>query len=713
MIRFAIPNQNLILFLVLYPLLIFSQPDFAVFDYWPHRPDPTRNLYEQITEVALSQLEHRKAEIRKIEGKQGWIKRQEQVREKLKHLLIPPFDKSPLNPVVTGKLQRDEFTVEKIYFEALPGYFVTAALFIPNHLDGPLPAILYCSGHTDSGFRSNVYQHMIINYVLKGFVVLAFDPVGQGERNQYFMEDGKKKFRPTHEHSFAGNQIFLNGFSPAQYFVWDGIRAIDYLVGRPEVDASRIGVTGRSGGGTQGAYLMAIDDRIKAAAPECYLTTFEQLLMSGGPQDAEQNILHFLAEGLDLADLVEVRAPAPTLMVTTTRDIFSIQGARDLYEEAATVYEVLGSPDHFSMIEDDAPHQSTLKNREKTYHFFQKFLDNPGDPSDIAVDVFSEEELWVTPDGQLFNNGQDVTLFDLNLSRIAQMDGASIEAGQKPFKGKILSDIIADLSGFISPQKFQKIFSGATRFEDFSMEKYLIEIHGDYHIPVIWMKPVQHTGKTILLLDESGKSAHTDSVDLIFNLVKRGNQVILADLSGYGEMKSGFRGDAHIDEIPLNIWYAGALSKRYPVAIRVEEILTVCDFIRASQESGQDLVAVAYEAAATDLLMACALGASFEAVALYQPLTSMESVLNSRDYLVKYIPSLIPGAIQFFDFPDLINQFVPMNLFIANPRSANGTPMDRHSVEGLYKDYPGELKLLVDEEESHVDQSILSWLDQF
>ncbi len=713
MIRFAILKKNLTLFLVLYPLFIFSQPDFDVFDYWPHRPDPTRNLYEQISEVALSQIEDRKAEIRKIEGKEGWIKRQSQVREKLKHLLIPPFDKAALNPVVTEKLQREEFTVEKIYFESLPGYFVTAALFIPNHRDGPLPAILFCSGHADAGFRSNVYQHMIINYVLKGFVVLAFDPVGQGERNQYFMEDGKKKFRPTHEHSYAGNQIFLTGFSPAQYFVWDGIRAIDYLVDRPEVDASRIGVTGRSGGGTQSAYLMAIDDRIKAAAPECYLTTFEQLLMSGGPQDAEQNILHFLAEGLDLADLVEVRAPAPTLMVTTTRDIFSIQGARDLYEEAAAAYEVLGSPDQFSMIEDDAPHQSTLKNREKTYHFFQKFLDNPGDPSDIAVDVFSEEELWITPDGQLFNNGQEVTLFDLNLGRSLEVKAASEVAGQETFKGKILSDKIAELSGFIEPQKFQKIFSGATRFEDFSMEKYLVEIHGDYHIPVIWMKPVQHTGKTILLLDEAGKAAHTDSVDLIFDLVKRGNQVILADLSGYGEMKSSFRGDAHIDEIPLNIWYAGALTTRYPVALRVEEILTVCDFIRASQEGSQDLIAIAYDVAATDLLMACALGARFEAVALLQPLATMQSVLKSRDYLVKYIPSLIPGAVQFFDFPDLVRQFVPGNLFIANSRSANGTPMDIQSVEDLYQDYPGEIILLVDKEDGLVDQSILSWLDQF
>ena len=109
---------------------------------------------------------------------------------------------------------------------------------------------------------------MILNLVKKGFAVFAFDPYGQGERLQYFDEkEGKSRFSPTREHSYPGAQLFINGASTAKYMIWDGIRAVDYLLTRKEVDPERIGITGRSGGGTQSSHIAAFDDRIKAAAP--------------------------------------------------------------------------------------------------------------------------------------------------------------------------------------------------------------------------------------------------------------------------------------------------------------------------------------------------------------------------------------------------------------------------------------------------------------
>lgn len=133
---------------------------------------------------------------------------------------------------------------------------------------------------------------------------------------------------PTKEHSYPGAQAFITGSSQAMFMIWDGIRAVDYLLSRKEVDPSRIGITGRSGGGTQSAYIAAFDDRIKAAAPENYITNFRRLLQSIGPQDAEQNMVSFIERGLDHPDLLIVRAPKPAMMITTTNDFFSIQGAR-------------------------------------------------------------------------------------------------------------------------------------------------------------------------------------------------------------------------------------------------------------------------------------------------------------------------------------------------------------------------------------------------
>src|SRR5690606_16564202 len=151
-----------------------------------------------------------------------------------------------------------------------------------------------------------------------------------------------------------------------------GIRAVDYLLSRKEVDVNRIGITGRSGGGTQSAYIAAFDERIKAVAPECYITSFKRLLESIGPQDAEQNLPGGLSLGIDHGDLLMVRAPKPALMITTTGDFFSIQGARETAVEVSRMYKAFNAGDNFGMCEDDAGHAPTTKNREALYEFFQK-----------------------------------------------------------------------------------------------------------------------------------------------------------------------------------------------------------------------------------------------------------------------------------------------------------------------------------------------------
>ncbi|GGW24446.1 alpha/beta hydrolase family protein [Arenibacter certesii] len=232
-------------------------------------------------------LEKRQERIDGLKTKSDWIS----YRDSIKKLLIAPlskFEKTPLNPQVTGTIERDDFKVENILFESHPGFYVTASLFLPNHRQDPAPALIYTSGHTDLGFRSEGYQHVILNLVSKGFIVLAYDPIGQGERLQYLnAKTSKSKIGgPTQEHSYAGAQTLLWGTSLSDYFIWDGIRAVDYLYTRPEVDISRIGITGRSGGGTQTAMIAACDERIYAAAPEAFITNYKRLLQSIGIQDA-------------------------------------------------------------------------------------------------------------------------------------------------------------------------------------------------------------------------------------------------------------------------------------------------------------------------------------------------------------------------------------------------------------------------------------------
>ncbi|HKJ69788.1 MAG TPA: acetylxylan esterase, partial [bacterium] len=320
---------------------------------WMQYTDAPNALYHHLMLESYSLLDQREQQIATLETRDDWKQRQQKVREILQRIVGPFPDRTPLNPVITGTLKKPGYTMEKIIFESRPGFHVTAALFLPENRQGRTPAILYTPGHSATGFRTG--QRTIVNLVRKGFIVFAIDPVGQGERLQYYdPKVGVSRIgSPTHEHSYPGAQCFLSGSSMARYEIWDGIRAIDYLISRSEVDPDRIGIHGVSGGGTQSAYIAAFDDRILAAAPSNYITSFRRLIESIGPQDAEQNFYHGLAEGIDHADLLEVRAPKPALVMATTRDFFSIQGVRETVAEARRIYEAYEASENLETVEDD------------------------------------------------------------------------------------------------------------------------------------------------------------------------------------------------------------------------------------------------------------------------------------------------------------------------------------------------------------------------
>ena len=198
-------------------------------------------------------------------------------------------------------------------------------------------------GHSDNGKAAETYQRMSILLAKNGMAALCYDPIGQGERVQLLDGAGKPAVKgSTTEHTLLGIGALLVGRSAAGYRVWDGIRSLDYLASRPEIDPKRLGCTGNSGGGTLTAYLMALDDRIVAAAPSCYITSLERLFATIGPQDAEQNITGQVAFGMEHADYVTMRAPRPTLLSVGTRDFFDIQGSWDTFREVKRIYCTLG-----------------------------------------------------------------------------------------------------------------------------------------------------------------------------------------------------------------------------------------------------------------------------------------------------------------------------------------------------------------------------------
>jgi len=199
-------------------------------------------------------------------------------------------------------------------------------LYLPEG-KSPFPSVLVPCGRSANGKAADTYQRVCILLAKNGMAAFCYDPIGQGERIQKLDTDGKPAIREgsTTEHTMAGIGVLLVGRQAASYRIWDGLRALDYLAERPEIDSARLGCTGNSGGGTMTAYLMALDDRIAAAAPSCYIASLERLFAKIGPQDAEQNITGQVAARMDHADYVTMRAPKPTLLCVGTRDFFDTE----------------------------------------------------------------------------------------------------------------------------------------------------------------------------------------------------------------------------------------------------------------------------------------------------------------------------------------------------------------------------------------------------
>ncbi|MCE6992460.1 acetylxylan esterase [Dyadobacter sp. CY323] len=698
--------------------VLFAQEDLSVYSYWKYYQKTTDQLfYNELSNRAFGQLEKREAAIAKLTTKEQWQKRQAEVRAKLAKSVGPFPKKTPLNPVITGTLKKEDFTVEKLYYESRPGYHVTAALFIPDKRQEKAPAIIFCSGHSENGFRSEAYQHLILNYVKKGFIVLAFDPIGQGERIQYQPDELKEG--ATGEHSYAGVQTFVAGLPAANYFIWDGIRTVDYLLTRKEVDPARIGIAGRSGGGTQGAYIAAMDDRILAAAPECYITTFDKLIKSNGPQDAEQNLMYGLENGIDMADFLEVRAPKPALIVATTRDIFAIQGARDSYHETKKAYQAFGKAEQIQMTEDDAGHASTLKNREATYAFFQKYLNNPGSPTDLKVEMLTDKELHATPDGRVIPFLKGESMFSLN-EKYAKELAEKRKNGRKPttdFQADLRKKVIS-ISGFAKfTGKNDVVFSGRMHRGKYAIEKYLVKGSGDYYIPVLWLKPEKASGKTVLLLNEQGKTEVLQKDRLADQLANAGHEVVVPDLSGVGELGSGFMkgGDSVIDEVPLNLWFAGVLTHKSLLATRAEEITILADFIKRSGTPKTLITGAAVGTLTSDLLHAATIANPFHKLVLIRPLVSYQSIAEERLYKPKFALSAVPGALAEYDLPDLVEVLSSKGLLVINPVTATEKEIDHDRANSIYREalkqaQPGGFEIKSGLKSDDVTNSVMSWI---
>ncbi|WP_165840996.1 alpha/beta hydrolase family protein [Larkinella punicea] len=665
---------------LLLPGRIVAQKEYNVLQNWFLLRSDDNALFRHLLRQSTNHLEKRTATVARINTLNDWKKRQQWARQTLRDAIGPFPERTPLNAKTVRVLHKKGYRVEHLIYESQPGFYVPATLFVPEPLTGKAPGIVYCSGHSPTGYKAHPYQQVLLNLVQKGFVVLAFEAVGQGERLEYGDEKTGKSFvgSPTREHDMPGVQTFISGSCQARYMLWDGIRALDYLLTRPEVDPARIGMTGRSGGGTQTAFIGALDDRILATAPECYITNFTRLLQALGPPDAEQNLPNIIGRAFDEPDFLLARAPKPTLMITTLNDYFNHQGSRDTHAEVSRIYQAYGKPENFGMVEDIAAHASTRKNREAMYAFFQKTLRNPGNAQEDSVEYLTTEEIQVTPTGQVSTSQKTETIFSLNARQADKLLADLQKARKNP--GVHLPNVVREaqkLSGYLAPNPDDKpVFVGVLPKKGFQIEKQFIKGEGDYVIPYLLYVPSKPNGKAVIYVSPKGKASLTSNEEVL-TLVNGGCHVLLPDLIGTGETGPGqwagsnYFQHVKMDGLGYDLWYGSVLIGRSLVGLRAGDVVKLVKLLK--RKGATDVGGIAVRELSPVLLHAAAFEPAISRVALLNPYVSYHSITAHQFYNLDFIEGTVSAALTAYDLADLAASLAPRKLLMTNVTDGKGS----------------------------------------
>lgn len=642
-------------------------------------------LPEYLNRIAAAQLEGRRKQIAQLASAGDVSKRKAYIRERLLRDLGAFPEKTPLNARTVAVLERNGYRIEKVIFESQSRFYVTANLYVPTTGQAPYPAVLFPLGHERGGKANPTWQQMLVTLAKRGYVALAWDPIGQGERVQIYDPDFEDSQLPgsTTEHSILGVQCLLAGDAIARYTIWDGIRALDYLLSRKEVDPERVACTGNSGGGTHTAYLSALDDRIKVAMPSCYITTSGRLLETIGPQDAEQCIPFWIRDGLDHADFVNAFAPKPYLILSAIRDFFSISGARASYQEARHIYGLMGAPEKISMFEWDDGHGYNHERREAAYRWLGRWFKGHEDlEPEQPIEPETYEGLWCTDSGQVVTSLGGETVTSLNIKRAEQSlrtpppltTSQAVAAHRELMKQSV--ERLTAVERRAGPVKVTPF--GQIEKANYLIEKLIYESEPGIIVPALLFVPKSRGERNpaVVYVNGNGKAAGASSDGDIPRLVARGYLVLAVDVRGWGETRPLPNDDQSNDVYRYFGHYDSAMTAilvgKTMVGMRVEDIIRGVDMLAARPEvdAGQ-IYGFGVGSGALTLLHAAVLDERIKRVALDRMLVSYNSAVNYKLHRDLF-ESVVPGVLRSYDLPDLAAALAPRAVWIVDAQDPLG-----------------------------------------
>lgn len=666
------------------PFLLTSVHCLSAAELDPIPEKMLQSHYRRLAHEALDQRLENYESLKTPEQIAAW---QRGLRAKFVESIGGLPEKTPLNARVVGKLDRGDHRIEKVIYESLPGFLVTANLYLPKG-DGPFPGVLVPCGHSANGKAYANYQKVCILLARNGCAALVFDPPGQGERKQLLKSDAdghdsrEGAFNATGEHMVTGVAPILLGENLATHMIRDGIRGIDYLCSRPDIDASKIGCTGNSGGGNQTSCLMAIDERIVAAAPGNFITTTRIKNERPGPGDAEQNIFGQTRDGLDHPDFVMLRAPKPTLILAATQDFVPIEGSWIAFRQAKRLYSRLGHPERVGLAETDDKHGYNSELRVAMVRFMRRWLLDIDDAitEPASVETLPDQDLLCTKHGQVLLVPGNRSIFDLNRETAAKL------AEQRAPEWSALSDddkrsLVRRVAGIWKNNDRPQVTATVQPVEKSSAKASVVRSqirlsYGDLVLPGRLARRQDGTvNRCLLVLADSAMSGGKEAVASAEQLAVDGAAVLSVDLAGlgsttmkpwrYGSM-SGVLGPNSAE------WFIAYMLGKSFVGLRANQILLASRWLRETTKCSTPVELLAIGEPCVPALHAAVVEPGlFGKVTLRGPLQSWQSVIDTP-VTKRQLPNVIHGALRYYDLPDLVKLIPPEQLTIEQPLDAAG-----------------------------------------
>lgn len=612
------------------------------------------------------------------------------VREKMQQLAGPMPERGDLQSRVVGTVQGPGFYVEKVVFKSRPGHYVTAHLYLPG--DAPvkfkgakakaqgglkkLPACIEMCGHGLRGKGTS--SGTAIQMALNGIAVMVVDPIGQGEMQQLIDADGKNLTRGvTTEHTLLAPLYNLLGSSLESQIYFDNSRAIDYLCSRADIDPEHIGCYGFSGGGTEAAYLAALDPRVQCVSVGLFFSDRTRTLETQGPSDGCQWIPGEGALGINHADMSLCMAPKPVQVLDGLFDFVDHYGALKGVDEIFKAYSVLGIPERVDQYYSYDGHACPPDAMSRLVGWFRRWLAGDESLPVITQVAWNGTDMTCTKKGHTLLEYADCesTMQDAlrQYDALRPVHEAFRKASPAEVRRTLLSCLCLDES-MISPDPLPAALTGSplnadgtplaqsvvqTRATDgrgYKEYRYQLNRDGQMPVAVIVRIPDAATEKSPVEvhLHQSGKEAFLADYDRR-DMTTDGTILVLADVRGVGELLDPYF--YNLTKYWNNEYRCAVLGlheARPLMGQRVVDVHTIVNFISTDPKLAGRVINIVGDGLYGPVLMHSALlDKRISNVTLTRSLRTWRSYLqNPMQY--DMFTNTLQGALQHYDLPDLV-----------------------------------------------------------